>query len=265
MQIRIIRFLSVLSALPLLAGCKTPSWTHSQFSPRRAEMRSVAIMPCRYSEWLVTRQGRQDCATAENFDAVDGCIYSAMTNQLAARGWTIAAARFPQYEATSATNEWLRARHAWMQNQVSNAYAYLNANWIQYGGHGVGCPIRPEAPLLAGYTHADAVVFVNAIVVNESEDAAAARAEANASMFVFALFLNLSLGGHGHVDPGFHESPEQHTLLISLVDGVSGECLWRSRAKLAFADGASLTEAVENAFKNYPHENKVASGVSRNP
>jgi hypothetical protein len=140
----------------------------------------------------------------------------------------------------------LQARYDWMQQQLSRAYQSLTASHFRDAWYMPASPIRPEGPLLAEYAGVDALAFSVLTVVRESQEAAAARRTENVGIFILGLLSGST--------PSFRGSPERTTLSVVLLDGRTGDCLWRSWTEVEKVGGHGLEDAVKLLFKKYPHE-----------
>jgi hypothetical protein len=240
----------LLLCLPVIlvgAGCMTSCHTHPEFAARRAELKSVAVLPCRYRELMVRVMGIENQTSTDDVQAVDQCLQRQISDELRARGWMVANGRLRQAEPVAETNQDLPGRQEWMHKQLNNAYQYLPPsqqmeNWIVHS-----CPIRPEGPLLAKYESVDALVFTFVTIVRESPEAATVRQTGNAISILAAFFGGRSSGS-------IQGSPEHKTFYVLLVDGRNGEILWRSSINFESADGDGLAEAAKKVFQTYPHE-----------
>jgi hypothetical protein len=86
----VIRLMLGLPMILLLEGCQITHSTHSGFFARRAELKSVTVLPCQCHELVATGRGMQDQTSAGTVWAVDRCLQESLGGQLRARGWTVA-------------------------------------------------------------------------------------------------------------------------------------------------------------------------------
>ena len=113
--------------------------------------------------------------------------------------------------------------------------------------------IRPEGPLLAEYENADGLVFVCATVITESTEAKGTRYAVNTVSFAVGI---LAMFGGSSSAPYLEGSPAGCSLEVTLVEGRSGEVLWRSWVNPKSLDGPKLHAAVRELFARYPQDGK---------
>jgi hypothetical protein len=161
------------------------------------------------------------------------------------RGFKVAQSKLGAGNRGTITNGF-QDKDVWMQVQLRRAYETL----ARVNGQVRGEVTRPEAPLLAEYEGADGLVFVGAFVVTESPGAAGTRRACNALTALVGVGLLLSGSSVGGL--AFEGSPEGCSLEVILVEGRTGEVLWRSLVTSKSLDGPLLDTVVQKVFARYP-------------
>lgn len=226
-------------------GCQTNHAVHRQFSKRVRELHTVAILPIKATAIKMGMAGPEP----DQFPQVEEFqrqLIAQLTPQMESRGFKVIQSKLPAGHWGAITNDFEK-REVWMQLQLSRAYESL----ARIMGRVRGELVRPEAELLAGYEGADALLFVLAEAITETPAATAARVTENT--LVFFAGLAAALAGHSG-GMKLAGSPEGGRLEVILVDGRSGDILWRSFVTAESLGGTKLEQAMQKVFSRYPNQ-----------
>lgn len=233
-----IALLFLLVALALCSGCETTSAVHPQFATRTRALTNLVILPIPTAALRVRVAG----ITNEPFPAKDEFrkrLYQQVSAQCKQRGFHVSPSKLSLEDCAASTNGF-GDRQVWMLLQLVRAYQTLAI----IPTRAPPMVVRPEASLLSEYENADGLLFVNACIVTESSGAKGTRYALNTVGMLTSL-----LGGGA---PLLMDSPEGCTLEVVLVEGRSGEVLWRNLVCQASMEGPKLNTALTNLFSNYP-------------
>lgn len=238
-----------LLVITLGAGCRTTSFVRSDFAARTKGLTNLVVMPV--SAAAIERQpnGVKVDAFGQQ-EAVCQQLRTLIAKQYQIRGFRVVQSKLVTAGRETVANEISHDRTIWMQLQVQRAYQTLE----RIGGYARGNIVRPEVPLLSDYEKADALVFINASVVTESSEARNERFAYNAVAITVGLGAAL-LGGSSSA-PFLEGSPEGSSLEVVLVEGRTGEVLWRSWTYTDSPDRQWLGPAVQEVFTDYPGQRK---------
>jgi hypothetical protein len=230
--------------LLLCAGCQSPSFTHSEFDSRVKALNRLVILPVpatgRHAEFLSSTP--EPFPQADQFSAV---VKEATTREFERRHFKVLTSKLPAGDCGAISNHF-ENRQLWMQLQLRRADQTL----ARVGGFIKGHCVRPEAPLLAEYEGVDGLIFVYAARVTESSSARTARYTINTASVIIGT--GLALSGAGSSTPVVMGSPAGCCLEVILVEGRTGDVLWRSRVVSTDPDGLTPRQAVEAVFARYP-------------
>lgn len=238
-----------LGAVMLCAGCASTSSVHPQFTSRTRGLTNLVVMPVLADaiEWQAS--GAQRTALPQEGPVVQQ-LKSLIAQQFQSRGFEVVESKLVPADPGTITNDVSYDRESWMQLQVQRAYQTLR----RVGGYARGNIVRPEAPLLADYEKADALVFVTASVVTESSGARAKRHAFNTGAFIVGLAA-VVLDDPSSM-PFMEGSPAGSNLEVILVEGRTGEILWRSCTYNDSPDPERFGTAVQKLFSDYPDQQR---------
>lgn len=237
MNMKTLYLLIITAALG--TGCQTTSFVHRQFDTRAKGLTNLVVMPVSAIAIEIQANGVRLNAFPQQ-GTVCQQLETLTARQFRIRGFKVARSKLATEDRGGITNDIAHDRKIWMQLQVRRA----NQSLARIGGHARGKIVRPEAPLLAEYEGADALIFVNASLVTESSEARKVRLAENAAGIAVSLVTGGVTAGLG--------SPEGSSLEVVLVEGRTGEVLWRSWTNTDSSDGRWLGTAVAELFTDYP-------------
>lgn len=241
-------YLLIITAT-LCAGCETTSFVHRQFDTRVKGLTNLVVMPVSAATIEHQANGVKWNAFPQQ-GAVSQQLGTLIARQFQIRGFKVVQSKLAIGNQVTVTNDISRDREMWMQLQVHRAYQTL----VRIGGHARGKIVRPEVPLLADYEKADGLIFVKACAVTESSAGRNARLARNTA----SIFVDLGLAALGDTTPNWlvEGSPEGSDLEVVLVEGRTGEILWRSWTSSDLPDRRWLGTAVQEVFTDYPNQQK---------
>jgi len=235
---------SVLVVL-LCAGCLSTSTVHPEFGLRAKRMTNLVVLPVPATAIQVQVAGAKQIEFPQVQEFCER-LRSLIAQQWEQRGFQVTQSRL-KVENWGAINNGFEDRDVWMRLQLQRANGCLAP---QTRANRLEC-IRPEAPLLAEYEGADVLVFAGASTVLESPGAKGTRWTYNVLAITVGLTMAVLTGG---TQPDLMDSPERNSLEVILVEGRTGEVLWRSWARPKSLKGPKLDAAVKKLFAHYPKE-----------
>lgn len=238
-----------LLIIALGAGCRTTSFVRSDFAARTKALTNLVVMPVSAAAVEYQANGIKWNPFLQE-GAICQQLRTLIARQYQVRGFKVVQSKLATSSGTVITNDISRDREMWMQLQVQRAYQTL----VRIGGYARGNVVRPEVPLLSDYEKADGLVFINASVVTESSEARNERFAYNAVAITVGLGATL-LSGSSTV-PFLEGSPEGGSLEVILVEGRTGEVLWRSWTYTDLPDRQWLGPAVQEVFSDYPDQRR---------
>lgn len=230
--------LFVIVAMVLCGGCETTSAEHPKFVSRARALTNLVVLPIPTAAVLVKAAGITNQPLPLQ-DEVRKRLYQQVAAQWKQRGFHVSPSKL-SLESCAASTNGFADRQVWMLLQLVRAYQTLTI----IPTRAPPMIVRPEAPLLTEFENADGLVFVRACIVTESSGAKGTRYALNTVGALTAL-----LGGGA---PLLMDSPEGCTLEVVLVEGRTGQVLWRNLVQQKSMDGPKLNTAVTNLFAAYP-------------
>ena len=234
-------------------GCQTNHAVHRQFSKRVRELHTVAILPIKATAIKMGMAGPEP----DQFPQVEEFqrqLIAQLTPQMESRGFKVIQSKLPAGHWGAITNGFEK-REIWLQCQLHRAYEKWVDDWLP--GYPSRQLMRPEAELLAEYEGADALLFIRAEVITETPLSAgktAALVAAQIGMVALMVPVAVLSGGSSGLGTMGSEPKAGCRLKVVLVDGRSGDILWRSFVEPKSLESASLEQTVKRVFSSYPKQ-----------
>ena len=230
-QDRANRVLALFAGVILItcAGCQTDTYTHSKFRERSAQLTNVFFLP---------PQIKTGTADIRWVMAPDAPLPA--EKQIRAELPILIAAEFRKrgFEVKeSAPESWL----SYSTNQFWNKHM----QGILTSAYGNVCfkTVRPEAKVLADHVKANGLIFLNVFAYQSTDGRKAWVALGNT-----LAVLNTAGGGFYGTWSPFSQAIVQ----IALVDGETGDVLWRTIHDFTAFERQELDQVVAELFKKYP-------------
>jgi len=225
------RLLALVAGVILIVGtgCQSDTYTHSQFRERSARLTNVALLPPNIKtgtadiRWLMPAGAPLPEEKKIRAD-LPGLIASEFRN----RGFVVKECA-PESLRSDATNQVWNPR---LRGILTSAYGSLGLKTV-----------RPEAKVLADHVQADGLVFLNVFAYKSTDGRKAWVALGN-------TLAILSAAGGGYC--GHTSAFSQGLVQITLVDGATGDVLWRTIHDFTDFEQTELSKAVAELMKKYP-------------
>lgn len=210
------------------AGCVSDTYTHSQFRVRSAQLKEVAFLPPKIKTGMMDRHWAMapDASLPEEprfRDELPGLIAAEFQNH----GLMVKVVS-PETSSLEAVNPIWNAR---MQGILKDAYGSLGTK-----------AVRPEAKVLADHVKADGLIFLNVFAYQSTEGRKKEVALDNTVSAISALVTGIP----------FYTPTSQAIIIITLVDGQSGDVLWRTFHDFTSMEQTTPDQVVAEMFKKYP-------------
>lgn len=214
-----------------LAGCASApyAYTHKDFAERVNQMHTVEVLPVVRTGILSALSGSDlGQHPFPNEEEIQGGFTEVVTNELGCRGMRVLVAGNP---AVACTN--------WMSNVQERATGFWNVSWT-----------RPDAPALARELHVDGLVFLH-VAAYQSTPGRKAKTIFPNTLAVVGALCGDSMAGNLWV-PWKGASVQ-----ISLVDGKTGDVLWRTAKHLSDFDDPKPPQIMKELFTVYPRYKRL--------
>ena len=222
------RVLALVAGVILItcAGCQTNTYTHSQFRERSALLTNIAFLPPNIRTGMASNLWvMQLGAPLPAETKIRNELPSLVADGFRQRGLAVKKSAAETLLPDSTNLVW----NARMQGLLNAAYGNVGLK-----------AVRPEAKVLADHVLADGLVFLSVFVYKSTEGRKAKVAGEN----IFAI-----LGAYG----GAHLTPYSQAIVqIALVDGETGDVLWRTRHDFTDLEKTGPDQVVAELFKKYP-------------
>jgi len=221
------RLLALVAGVILIAcaGCQTDTYTHSQFRERSAHLTTVALLPPNIKTGTASNLWMSQLGAPLPEETKIGAEFPCLiAAEFRKRGLALKESASETLLPDSTNLVW----NARMQGLLNAAFGNVNLK-----------AVRPEAKALADHVQAGGLVFLSVFAYKSTDGRKACVALGN--------ILALSGGGTGQWTPF-----SQAIVQIALVDGETGDVLWRTRHDFTDLEDTRPDRVVAELFKKYP-------------